>query len=446
MKQNLRFIFMTLLCAVFSTAWGQTSEVLFHETFGDNPNSARTWSDEYSEKSGVEAVYSGITGYIVSNVKQGKNTTGSEGSGLNQSTSGTDAYIILGPLDVSNYYSLGLFYQWKAGSTKGTYYTKAYYATSETEEYSELPGSAAGETSFVPCTFSLPPTAQVSTLYLKIVFNTSNTQAIIDEIELTGLPTSSTTVTAPTFTPASGVVDLGTEVTIAAAEGLSLYYTTDGTDPTASNTVIDAEGNTATVTINSTTTIKAVAMDGDANFSNVVSAEYKIVVAAPTFDPEGGVYTETQNVTISAAEGCTISYTTDGSDPIESNTAVTSDGNTATVEVSSSMTIKAVAMDSQANFSEVATANYTFVSAIATLETVMKYHQYLVLQQRAWVAIIHLPNYNLIPQVITLSFILTSVLVIFHSTLREIVSQVAHLKFKHQKTVKPSLIWTHTSI
>ena len=172
--------------------------LLFGESFGNNTGSARDWSDSYSVKSGVSSVYSGITGYTVSNVKQGKNTTGSPLSGLNQSTENTDAYIIMGPLDVADYSALTLKYQWKAGSTKGTYSTHLYYATSSSGDYTEVSGTGAGATSFVERSYSLPAAAQVSTLYLKIVWNTSNTQAIIDEVQLKGsLPgTESVTLNA----------------------------------------------------------------------------------------------------------------------------------------------------------------------------------------------------------------------------------------------------------
>ncbi len=165
---------------------GKTNQVLFHETFGNNTGSARAWDDSYSVKSGVGAVYSGITGYTVSNVKQGKNTTGSTLSGMNQSSQGTDAYIIIGPLAVSTAENMVLTYQWKAGSTKGTYSTSLYYATSSGGVYTEVSGTGAGASTFVERTYNLPVAAQVSTLYLKIVWNTSNTQGIIDEVNLQG--------------------------------------------------------------------------------------------------------------------------------------------------------------------------------------------------------------------------------------------------------------------
>ena len=188
MKQ-LKLLFTVLFLAVLGlgNVWGADPVALFHETFGDNTGSARNWSDSYSVKSGVYDVYNGITGYTVSNAKQGKNTTGSTASGLNQSTAGTDAYIIIGPLKVDNYTDLSLTYQWKAASTKKSYSTALYYATSSTGSYTEVTGSGNGATTFVERSYTLPEAAQVSTLYLKIVWNTSNTQAIIDEVDLQGI-------------------------------------------------------------------------------------------------------------------------------------------------------------------------------------------------------------------------------------------------------------------
>ena len=189
MKKNqlthLRWLILSLLLATgVGSAWGQT--VLFHETFGDNSGSARAWNDSYSVKSGVSDVYAGITGYTITNAKQSKNTMGVTASGLTQSTQGTDASIIIGPLNVANYKTLQLTYQWKAASIKETYTTSAYYATSSTGTYSELTGTGTGATTFVERSYSLPAAAQVSTLYLKIIWNTSNTQAVIDEVDLTG--------------------------------------------------------------------------------------------------------------------------------------------------------------------------------------------------------------------------------------------------------------------
>ena len=185
-----------------TTAKLSGTQLLFGESFGNNTGSARDWSDSYSVKSGISDVYSGITSYTVSNVKQGKNTTGSTQSGLNQSTSGTDAYIIIGPLNVADYSSLSLTYQWKAGSVGGTYTTALYYKTSSSGDFTSVSGTGNGATSFVERSYSLPAAAQVATLYLKIVWNTSNTQAIIDEVQLKG--------TAPAITKTLNASGYGT--------------------------------------------------------------------------------------------------------------------------------------------------------------------------------------------------------------------------------------------
>ncbi len=183
---------MLLLCALVAgsgSVWADPT-VLFHETFGDNENKARAWDDSYSVKSGIALVYEEAY-YSMTNVKQGKNTTGSTKSGLNQSTKDVDAVFIVGPLNVAGYNGLTLKYQWKAASIGETYFTSASYATSASGEYTTIktigntPGATSGgATSFVECSYDIPAAACVSSLYLKIVFNTSNTQAIIDEVDL----------------------------------------------------------------------------------------------------------------------------------------------------------------------------------------------------------------------------------------------------------------------
>ena len=136
------FTLKSLLLVLFAVlggvnVWGQESQVLFHETFGNNPNSVRIWSDTYSVKSGVEDVYSGITEYTVENVKQGKNSTGQTKSGLNQSSQGTDASIIIGPLNTANCSSMVLSYYWKAASVKEQYSSSAF-AQSDDKIHGEI--------------------------------------------------------------------------------------------------------------------------------------------------------------------------------------------------------------------------------------------------------------------------------------------------------------------
>lgn len=64
-------------------------------------------------------------------------------------------------------------------------------------------------------------------------------------------------------------------------------------------------------------------------------------------------------VTITADEGCVITYTTDGSNPATASKATTTEGNTATIELSATTTVKAVAMDANANISVVVEQTFT---------------------------------------------------------------------------------------
>ena len=179
-------LLLVMLVMIFAATnmWGA---VLFHETFGTNTDKVRDWNNSYSVKSGQENVYSSTT-YTMTNAGQSKNTVGYDNtSGLSQRTQNKDAVFELGALNVSNYEDLVVTYYWKAGSIRGTYTTKLYYKTSKDGQYFEVTKKAGtGATTFVQCTYELPQQAECNTLYLKVIFNTSNTQACIDEFEITG--------------------------------------------------------------------------------------------------------------------------------------------------------------------------------------------------------------------------------------------------------------------
>ena len=81
------------------------------------------------------------------------------------------------------------------------------------------------------------------------------------------------TVATPAFSIASGAVNSGTSVTISCAtDGANIYYTTDGTEPTASSTEY-----TASISITEAVTLKAIAVKSGMNDSAVASASYTII-------------------------------------------------------------------------------------------------------------------------------------------------------------------------
>ena len=100
--------------------------------------------------------------------------------------------------------------------------------------------------------------------------------------------TAQETVATPTFNPAAGTYTSAQSVTIACAtEGATIYYTTDGTEPSATNGTAYSEA----IAVSETTTIKAIAIKSGMTNSAVAEAEYIINIAVDydvTVNPDGG--------------------------------------------------------------------------------------------------------------------------------------------------------------
>ena len=154
------------------------------------------------------------------------------------------------------------------------------------------------------------------TAYTLKVTSAHNTQ--ITKIEIYGEDAGGTpTCATPTFSPAAGAVLSGTEVTISSTtDGATIYYTTDGTDPSTSS------ATTQPVVISENTTIKAIAVKDGCNNSSVASAEYTIATPLTTMDAIFAAATTAGNTAtdvyitfndwiVSGAKGNT-AYVTDG--------------------------------------------------------------------------------------------------------------------------------------
>ena len=84
---------------------------------------------------------------------------------------------------------------------------------------------------------------------------------------------STPTVATPTFSPAAGTYTSAQSVTISSAtEGATIYYTTDGTEPTTNSTQYNGA-----ISVSSSTTIKAIATAAGYDNSSVATATYTIV-------------------------------------------------------------------------------------------------------------------------------------------------------------------------
>ncbi len=124
-------------------------------------------------------------------------------------------------------------------------------------------------------------------------------------------------VATPTFTPAAGTYTSAQSVTIACAtEGATIYYTTDGSEPSATNGTVYSEA----IAVNENMTIKAIAVkDGMAN-SAVAEAEYVIDITADyavTVAPDGGnINFGTVDYENNATATRTITVTNTGLNPV----------------------------------------------------------------------------------------------------------------------------------
>ena len=187
----------------------------------------------------------------------------------------------------------------------------------------------------------------------------STSNARLDNIILKGTKQeSSDGVAAPTFSVPAGEVAYGTYVTMTAADGCVICYTLDGTDPAESATAETSATSVETIQITKDVTVRAIALDNEANSSSEAKATYTVKRPdAPTFTPAAGAVFAGTEVTIEAAGADMIMYTLNGEDPSFENTV--GEEYTAPFIINEETTIKAIAIDANGFESTVATAKYT---------------------------------------------------------------------------------------
>jgi len=159
---------------------------------------------------------------------------------------------------------------------------------------------------------------------------------------------------APTFNPPAGIYQAEQSVILSdTTPGARIYYTTDGSVPTASSTLYTGP---ITVSVYGTT-VSAIALAPKFLPSSVSAATYYIYLppaSLPTFSIPAGTYTTAQTVAISdATPGAVIYYTTDASTPTTASTKYTGP-----ITVSRSQTITAIATADGYSQSAIASADY----------------------------------------------------------------------------------------
>lgn len=204
--------------------------------------------------------------------------------------------------------------------------------------------------------WSAPEENNVTTVIL------TGTQKIENLSKVTiSLSQAQSSIAAPTITPISGTYTEAQTVTITNnAEGATVYYTTDGTTPTASSTEY---AGPFVLNQNGTYTIKAIAISSEGKSSVATNTiTINIQIDAPTINPaDGSQIDETTDITISVASGNTIYYTTDGTDPVKNGELTgTAKSYSVPFNMAKAGTVKAVAMNSDGVFSQIVSATYTF--------------------------------------------------------------------------------------
>ncbi len=237
----------------------------------------------------------------------------------------------------------------------GTYTTVQTVTISDTSTNAAIYYTTDGSTPTTASTLYSGPVAVGTTETLNAIAtgNGFATSPVATALYTINLPTAA----IPTFSVTPGTYTAPQTVAIAdATSGAAIYYTTNGSTPTASSTLYKGA-----ITVGASETINAVAIEANYNNSAVASAAYVInlpAAATPTFSVAAGTYTTIQSVSISdATAGSSIYYTVDGSTPAVGAGTTTLYSGPITVAVST--TISAIAVSSpDYNMSPIATAAY----------------------------------------------------------------------------------------
>ncbi len=180
-------------------------------------------------------------------------------------------------------------------------------------------------------------------------------------VNVYGLLAGEPAAPSPVITPGTSTFNSPLTVTMTdAIAGATIYYTTDGSTPTASSLVYSS---TTPPVVSTTETITAIASIVGYLQSAPSSATYTstTVPANPVFSLAAGTYTGTQTLTITeATSGAVVYYTVDGSAPTTASLVYTHP-----LTIYASQTVQAIAIfpGPTPNFVSVVSAAYTILPA-----------------------------------------------------------------------------------
>lgn len=130
--------------------------------------------------------------------------------------------------------------------------------------------------------------------------------------------------TAPDFTPDEGTYSEVQEITLSSSTQGDIYYTLDGSEPTAETGTKYAEP--ILLQTEGEVEVKAIVVNSKGIPSVTASKKYIIefpIADAPAVTPSTGQYSGAEQITISVPEGYTAYYTMDGSTPTTSSSKYT---------------------------------------------------------------------------------------------------------------------------
>jgi sugar lactone lactonase YvrE len=170
----------------------------------------------------------------------------------------------------------------------------------------------------------------------------------------------------PAFSVQSGAYSTPQAVSVTdSTAAVTLYYEAGAIDSSTSWTAY-----TTAIPVAASEPVTAIAVSSS-GLQNVATAAYTIITPAaamPTFSPAPGTYTSAPSVTISnSTPGAAIYYTTDGSTPTATSTRYAG-----SITVSSTETVKAIAVAAGYTSSAIATATYViniFINPVPVLNS-----------------------------------------------------------------------------